>query len=57
MRSCRPGPVEAGTSLPEGQPLPRMRTKTTLTMMVGDMMKTVGGMMGEMLGDLEEADR
>jgi len=39
-----------GASLPEGQPLPRIQTKTTLTMMLGDMMKGMGGMMGGMGG-------
>jgi len=39
-----------GASLPEGQPLPRIQTKTTLSMMLGDMMKGMGGMMGEMGG-------
>jgi hypothetical protein len=35
-----------GASLPEGQPLPRIQTKTTLMMQLGDMMKGAAGMMG-----------
>lgn len=34
-----------GAALPQGQPLPRIQTKTTLSMNLGDMAKAAGGMM------------
>lgn len=35
-----------GAALAEGQPLPRIQTKTALNMNLGDMSKAAGGMMG-----------